>query len=88
MEQQGQQQSQPQQEEHQSINTPSIPSGNDNAALDRQMLRHLMARYSEQELARWILEERGSPHTRRSSNVLHHTRLLVILIQVPWKYRK
>jgi hypothetical protein len=44
----------------------SNASGN-NDALDRQMLRHLMARYSEQELARLILEERASPATHNDA---------------------
>lgn len=65
MEQQAQQQTQPQQQQSLSSasSIQSIPNGNGDASLDRQMLRHLMARYSEQELARLILEERASPAT-------------------------
>ena len=73
MEQQQQQETQQQQEQH-GIMAQSIPSGNDNVALDRQMLRHLMARYSEQELARLILEERASPLARRLPSTFDATR--------------
>lgn len=70
MEQQAQQQQQAHQQQQQAqqgaMGTPSIPNGNGESALDRQMLRHLMARYSEQELARLILEERASPLARMS----------------------
>lgn len=59
MDQQVQEQAQLQQQQG-APDAQSNQSGNGDD-LDRQMLRHLMARYSEQELARLIHEERASP---------------------------
>lgn len=63
MDQQAQPQAQLRQQQQQGrMSTHSSSNGDgDGDDLDRQMLRHLMARYSEKELARLILEERASP---------------------------